>query len=50
MLCLQEVCSKYWPSSGLEQFGEYSVTLSEESMYDGFLERVFSLTDCKVIM
>ena len=45
---MQEVCVKYWPSSGMQQYGEYAVSVLEESMLEGHLERVFSVTDSKV--
>ena len=42
---LQAVCHQYWPSSDTQQYGQYAVSLAEESVHDGFLERVFSVTN-----
>lgn len=47
---LQEVCYRYWPQAGMQQYGEFSVSVMEESMHEGHLERVFSVTDSKVVM
>ncbi len=44
----QEVCYKYWPTRGIEQYGEYDVSLLEQTKHDGFLERIYSVTDSKV--
>ena len=46
---LQEVCYRYWPQAGMQQYGEFSVSVMEESMHEGHLERVFSVTDSKVV-
>ena len=46
---LQETCVKYWPSGGIEQYGEFAVSMLEEAVHDGFIERVFTVTDSKVI-
>ena len=48
-LSMQEVCHRYWPQHGLQQYGEFSVSVMEESMHEGHLERVFSVTDSKVL-
>ena len=48
-LFVQEVCYKYWPTQGIEQYGEYDVSLLEQTRRDGFLERIYSVTDSKVI-
>ena len=42
------MCYRYWPQHGLQQYGEFSVSVMEESMHEGHLERVFSVTDSKV--
>ncbi len=47
-LVLQEVCYKYWPTKGIEQYGEFDISLLEQCMHDGFLERTYSVTDSKV--
>ena len=44
----QEVCYRYWPPAGMQQYGEFSVSVVEESMHEGHLERVFNVTDAKV--
>ena len=44
----QEVCYRYWPPAGMQQYGEFSVSVVEESMHEGHLERVFNVTDSKV--
>jgi hypothetical protein len=33
----------------MQQYGEFSVSVMEESMHEGHLERVFSVTDSKVL-
>lgn len=48
LLNWQEVCYKYWPTRGIDQYGEYDVSLLEQTMHDGFLERTYSVTDSKV--
>ena len=45
----QEVCHRYWPPAGMQQYGEFSVSVVEESMHEGHLERVFNVTDSKVV-
>ena len=47
-MLIQEVCHRYWPQNGMQQYGEFSVSVMEESMHEGHLERVFSVTDSKV--
>ena len=45
----QAVCHQYWPGADLERYGEYAVSVAEEErVHDGFLERVFTVTDSKV--
>lgn len=41
----EEVCTRYWPSSGVEQFGLYAVTQLQETMHEGFLERIFGVSN-----
>lgn len=45
---LQDVCFRYWPMNGVEQYGEFRVSNLELMRHDGFLERIFSVTDSKV--
>ena len=33
---------------GIVQYGEFAVSALEETMHEGFLERIFSVTDSKV--
>ena len=34
--------------NGMEQYGEFAVSNLEQTMHDGFMERIFSVTDSKV--
>ena len=34
---------------GIVQYGEFAVSALEETMHEGFLERIFSVTDSKVV-
>ena len=34
--------------NGMEQYGEFIVSNLEQTMHDGFMERIFSITDSKV--
>lgn len=34
--------------NGMEQYGEFTVSNLEQTMHDGFMERIFSVTDSKV--
>ena len=43
----EEVCYRYWPMNGMEQYGEFIVSNLEQTMHDGFMERIFSVTDSK---
>ncbi len=44
----QDVCHKYWPTRGIEKYGSFEVCLLEQTMQDGFLERIYSVTDTGV--
>ena len=49
---LQEVCHQYWPDGspkGVQKYGEYSVSILQAIEQDGFIERVISITNPKVI-
>ena len=45
---LQEVCFQYWPTSGVKQFGEFTVDLLGEEKLEGFILRTLSVLDTKV--
>ena len=45
----QEVCHCYWPAHGMERYGEFAVSSMQETKHDGFVERIFSITDSKVL-
>ena len=48
----QEVCHQYWPdgsTKGVQKYGEYSVSVLQTTEQDGFIERVISITNPKVI-
>ena len=44
----QEASAQYWPSSGIYQYGEYSVELLGEEPLQGFTIRNLSVMDIKV--
>ena len=44
----QEVCYQYWPSSGNQQCGEYSVDLLGEEELEGRVLRTLNITHSKV--
>ena len=49
---MQEVCHQYWPdgsTKGMQKYGEYSVSILQATEQDGFIERVISITNPKVI-
>ena len=42
----QEVCHQYWPSiAGKQHYGDLLVEKTQENKYDGYTERVLSITD-----
>ena len=47
-LHIQEVCYKYWPSTGSQRFGEFTVELLGEERLQGFVLRTVSVEDSKV--
>ena len=47
-LSIQEVCYQYWPSIGLQRFGEFTVELLGEERLQGFVLRTVSVEDAKV--
>lgn len=53
-MATQEVCHQYWPVGGIEQYGEFAVSPLEETLHNGFRERIFSVTDskagCSIVM
>ena len=44
----QEASAKYWPDSGLAQYGEYTVELQSEERLNGFTIRELSIQDSVV--
>ena len=43
---LQEVCHQYWPNiAGKQHYGDLLVERTQENKYDGYTERVLSITD-----
>ena len=44
----QEASARYWPSSGIYQYGEYNVELLGEEPLEGFIIRNLSVMDIKV--
>ena len=44
----QEASTQYWPSSGIYQYGEYSVELLGEEPLEGFIIRDLRVMDIKV--
>ena len=44
----QEVCYQYWPSSGDQQYGEYSVDLLGEEELEGHIIRTLNITHSTV--
>jgi len=48
---LQEICYRYWPSNtgdkGTQEFGEFSVSTLEAVIQDGFVQRLFGVTNSK---
>ena len=47
-LSIQEVCYQYWPSIGLQRFGEFTVELLGEKRLQGFVLKTVSVEDAKV--
>jgi len=45
---IQEVCYKYWPSTGSQRFGELTVELLGEERLQGFVLRTLGVEDSKV--
>ena len=43
------MCFRYWPESNIIQHGEFAVSALEQSIHDGYIERVLSVTDSKVM-
>ena len=42
------MCYQYWPSSGNQQYGEYSVDLLGEEVLEGRVLRTLNITHSKV--
>ena len=47
-LGLQEACYRYWPTSGVQQVGEFSVEQQGEEKLEGFVMRSFGVLHKKV--
>ena len=47
-LSLQEVCYQYWPSSGAQTYGEFTVEILGEEKFEGFFLRSFGVFNGKV--
>ena len=47
-LHIQVVCYQYWPSSGSQRYGEFTVELLGEERLQGFVLRTMSVQDAKV--
>ena len=45
---IQEVCNQYWPSSGSQSYGEFTVELLGEERLQGFVLRTVSVQNAKV--
>ena len=45
---VQESYCQYWLDDEAQEFGEYVVTVTEETQHDGFTERSFSISDPNV--
>ena len=50
ILChlIQEVCYQYWPSSGSQRFGEFTVEILGEEELQGFVLKMLSVQHAKV--
>ena len=44
----QEVCYQYWPSSGTQTYGEFTVEILGEEMFQGFSLKSFGVFNAKV--
>ena len=47
-LIIQNVCYQYWPTSGVQKFGEYTIDLIGEENLEGFVLRMLSVVEGKV--
>ena len=47
-LSLQEVCYHYWPISGTQTYGEFTVEVLGEEPQEGCVLRTFSVTHSEV--
>jgi protein tyrosine phosphatase len=45
----KDVCYKYWPSSGVQQVGEYTIDMLGEEKLEGFTIRTFGVLHKKVV-
>ena len=55
ILMSQEACHQYWPSTaGKQHYGDLLVERTQQNKYDGYTERVLSITDkvcaCKFVL
>jgi len=42
------VCHQYWPTTGIREFGEYTVDLLGEEELEGFVLRTLSVLESRV--
>ena len=47
-LSLQEACYQYWPSSGTQTYGEFTVEILGKERFEGFCLRSFGVLNAKV--
>ena len=47
-LIIQNVCYQYWPTSGVQKIGEYTIDLIGEENLEGFVIRTLSVVEGKV--
>ena len=47
-VCVQEVCYQYWPSSGSQTYGEFTVELVEEEEMEGHTLKTIAITHSEV--
>ena len=48
----QELCYQYWPADdtkGVQKYGEFTVSVLQTTKQDGFIQRIISITNPKVM-
>ena len=48
LIIIQEMCYKYWPSSGSQKYGKFTVEVLGEEELQGFVLRTLSVQHSKV--